>query len=1099
MLSRWFDRALVCLVGGAVLAIALHSPENARVGRSVRALGAEGPENRQNAGQAAAGLAVFGQPNAEGWIDLFDGKSLLGWRDDAGPWQAVKGLALAAKDDRRFDIQSGEGVLVNGPDGKAHNLFTNAEFGDVDLHVEFVVPRGSNSGVYLQGRYEIQILDSFGVDKPQYSDCGGIYQRWKDNQGYEGRAPRENASRAPGEWQEFDIAFRAPRFDVQGQKSENARLVKVVHNGVTIHENVELTGPTRAAAHEDEQPLGPLMFQGDHGPVGLRNLRIRPLDVAPPANAAARWKRLPGVQDAGDVLLPNQWSLRPAGKQIKLGDFPVNIALHPTEPYAAILHAGHGDHEIVVIDLVQDRVVSRASLRQAFYGLCFDPAGKRLYASGAEFEVVHRFAFDGGYLGEHREFAVGKIEDTFVPAGVACSPDGNTLYAACAWGDTLCVLPVERPDTLKHVKLAPQSYPYAALPDLDGGLVYVALWGRAAIAVYDVKAGKFTAEWPTLAHPTEMALSPDGARLFVVCANTNETAVHEVGVGRRIETLAGSLYPAAPAGSTPNSLSLTPDGKVLFVANADNNNVAVWDVSNPKRGLPLGHIPAGWYPTSVRYDARSHRVYIANGKGISSQANPQGPQPLKKGPRTVEQYIGGLFRGTLSVVNSPSPAEMADYTRRSRECSPLSSDARPVSAPAEEGHPIPRELGQASPIKHCIYIVKENRTYDQVFGDMPEGNGDPALCIFPERVTPNHHALARQFVLLDNFYVESEVSADGHEWSMAAYATDFVEKTWPLLYRGGGKDKIKYPSEGEAAGTVAAPGGGYIWDRCREAGVGYYSYGEFVVNGATPNDPATSRLKSLEGHFDPRFRSYDLDYPDALRTDRFLEELARYEKEGDMPQFIVLRLPNDHTHGQSAGKPTPTAMVAENDLALGRLIEGLSRSKFWRDTAVFVVEDDAQNGSDHVDAHRTVALVVSPYCKRGFVDSNMYSTSSMLRTMELILGLQPMSQFDAAALPMYNSFSPTPDLSPFEHRAAQVDLAAVNSPDAWGAAISAALDFSREDACDDLLLNDIIWRSVRGPDSPMPSPVRAAFVYASAEDDEEEEEEEEKAAEAPRE
>ncbi len=381
--------------------------------------------------------------------------------------------------------------------------------------------------------------------------------------------------------------------------------------------------------------------------------------------------------------------------------------------------------------------------------------------------------------------------------------------------------------------------------------------------------------------------------------------------------------------------------------------------------------------------------------------------------------------------------------------------------------------------------MKENRTYDQVFGDIPEGNGDKDLCIFPESVTPNHHALAREFVLLDNFYVDSEVSADGHEWSMAAYATDFVEKTWRLNYRSGNEDVIKYPSEGRFA--MAYPSSGYIWDRCNAAGVSYRSYGEFVHNeGRQEGQPAYTKVKNLEGCYDPLYRGWDLDYPDRKRADRFIEELQGYEKTGDLPRFIVLRLPNDHTAGLKAGKPSPTAMVADNDLALGRIVEAISRGKFWKETVIFVVEDDAQNGPDHVDAHRTVALAISPYAKRHYVDASFYSTSSMLRTMELILGLEPMTQFDAAALPMYASFWAAPDFTPYKHRPAQVDVTEKNPLSGWGADASQKLDFSVADAADDLKLNEIVWKSVRGIDSPMPAPVRACFVFprqTSAADD----------------
>lgn len=805
-------------------------------------------------------------------------------------------------------------------------------------------------------------------------------------------------------------------------------------------------------------------------------------------------RHLPGTQADGRILLPTQWSLRPAGKQLKLGDFPVNIALHPHENFAAILHAGYGEHEIVTVDLAALKIVSRVAVSETFAGLCFSPDGRTLYASGAGQEVVHQYAYSRGYLHDHREIRIAPPSEKFVPAGVAISPTGEMLYIACPWGNTVCLVPVGtagapgsdsarlagRP---RHLLLERDDYPYMVLPSRDGQRLYVSLWGRAAVAAINLKTEQVEATWNVEPHPTELALAPDESVLYVACANSNSVCVLDPSTGKTLEVIRSALHPQADNGSTPNSLALAEDGKVLLIANADNNNVAVMDVSVRGRSRSLGFIPAGWYPTSVRF-GREGKILIANGKGLMSAANRGGPNSSRDPPETVQQYIGGLFRGTLSALDPPDPRQMAILTREAFACSPLRSDGMPVDSPPP-GNPIPAQVGQPSPIKHCLYIIKENRTYDQVFGDLPAGNGDPALCIFPDHVTPNHHALAREFVLLDNFYVESEVSADGHEWSMAAYATDFVERTWPLLYRGSREGKLAYPSEG--AFPIARPSSGYIWDRCQQAGVSYRSYGEFISNSPQGGGARTTRVATLEGHFDPEFHGYDLNYPDQGRADRFIDELRRFEREGEMPQFIVLRLPNDHTHGSTPEKPTPTAMVADNDLALGRVIEALSQSRFWSDTAVFVVEDDAQNGSDHVDAHRTVALVISPYTKRGFVDSSMYSTASMLRTMELILGLKPMTQFDAAALPMYHSFQQTPILTPYQHRPANVSLTAANAGNAWGAELSQKFDFSKEDAADDLLLNEVVWRSVRGPDSPMPPPVRASFVFAGAGEDDDDE------------
>jgi DNA-binding beta-propeller fold protein YncE len=825
-------------------------------------------------------------------------------------------------------------------------------------------------------------------------------------------------------------------------------------------------------------------------------------DVEPAAQTAARL--LPGVQPDGYIQLPNQWRLRPAGSQVELGDFPVAIAVHPDGDFLAVLHSGYREHEITIVDVrgPRPRVMSRVALEQTFYGIAFSPDGRKLFASGGEYEVVHAFSFRVGYLSNHAKIPIVDEKAKFVVCGVAVSPDSRTLVACGAFGNAVAVVPLEDPASKSVISLAPLNkqlvtertgpafrenergepipdtsddcFPYGVLIEPKSRRAFVSLWNKAAVAVLDLAERKIVATWPTEKHPTEMALRGDGSALYISCANSTKVSVLNPENGKSLQTLSCALYPTAPSGNTPNSLSLTPDGQLLFVANADANNVAVFNVADRDDAKPLGFIPVGWYPTAVRYNPATRMLHVANGKGASAKANRHGPQP-RPGQTSTQEYIAGLFRGTLSTVGLPTPEHMARYSRVAYACSPLRSDSNPVLAPAP-GNPIPAKVGDRSPIKYAIYIVKENRTYDQVFGDIKEGNGSAELCIFPEEITPNHHAIAREFVLLDNTYVEGEVSADGHEWSMGAYATDFVEKTWPLSYRSPNLKKIGYPAEGNYD-SVARPAGGYIWDRCAEAGVSYRSYGEWIANGKTPDDPRRATVKALEGHFDPGFHSYDLDYTDQKRADRFISELKRFERDGDMPRLQIVRLPNDHTYGTRAGKPTPTAMVADNDLALGRVIEAITESKFWKETAVFVIEDDAQNGPDHVDAHRVVALVVSPYCKRGAVDSTMYSTSSMLRTMGLILGFQPMSQFDAAARPMYNSFQATQDLRPYKHRIPKADLNAKNTAVAWGADISEKFNLATEDRADDLLFNEVIWRSVKGPNSPMPAPVRAAWFF----------------------
>ena len=856
--------------------------------------------------------------------------------------------------------------------------------------------------------------------------------------------------------------------------------------------------------------------------------------TSPAAGGAARVE-LPGKQADGSVLLPNQWSLRPVGTQVELADFPVNVTVHPGGRFAAVLHSGYSAHEILVVDIASATVVSRTGVHEAFYGLEFSKDGRQLFCSGAGDEVVHSYEFQHGSLTNHHRIELRDAKLRAIPAGLAVDSTGKRLFVANVWGNRVtrvALLPqVEPADIVLGTNVAPlsvapvlaatdidsdaankreeaslyrtgpdETFPYACRLDEKRQRLYVSLWAQSAVGVIDLKSEQLVARWPTQEHPCEMALTRSGKLLFVANSSRNTVTVLDTESGKTLETVCAALYPKAPPGSTPNSLALSPDEKMLFVANADNNTVAVFDVEKPGKSRSLGFIPVGWYPTSVRVTPDGKHLLVANGKGLTSKANPRGPQPGVKPEDGQEvQVISRLFQGALSIIELPPrktfEAQLAGYTAQAYRCSPLTPDAS-VSARPSAGNPIPHEpLGAptflsasgnegtkptgmsalpASPIKYCLYIVKENRTYDQVFGDLPQGNGDPKLCLFPERITPNLHQLVRQFVLLDNFYADAEVSADGHEWSMGAYATDFVEKMWPMNYGHNSSKKFPYPAEGYF--PIAFPAGGYLWDRAREAGVSYRSYGEFVDTFARTNAPARARVKALQGHIDEWYRPWDLACPDVKRAERFLAELKRMEAEGDMPRLQILRLPNDHTHGTTRGWPTPAAYVADNDLALGQIVEAVSRSKFWPQTAIFVVEDDAQNGPDHVDAHRTTAFVISPYTKRGVVDSTMYSTSSMLRTMELILGLKPMSQYDAAATPMFNSFQAAADLRPYQALPANVDLGERNSAQAWGGQLK--MNFAREDAVDDLLLNEVVWRSVRGPDSPMPAPVRAAFVFA---------------------
>ncbi len=762
-----------------------------------------------------------------------------------------------------------------------------------------------------------------------------------------------------------------------------------------------------------------------------------------------------------------------------MGDFPSRMELSPDGKFAAILHSGWGTHEVRVVSIADNKVTSSVVIDQTFQGLRFNQDGSKLYVSGAEDECVSIFGHQSGYLSLENKLQVVDPKQKFVVSALAALENGNKLLVCGMIAGQVVLMDVATSSNLATIALPVGSFPFEIVVTPDQKRAMVSLWGKSSIAILDLETMTMVEQWPVRSHPTEMLFVDDGKFLLVGCSDDNSVVLLETERGTSKEIIHTSLFATKKNGSTPNSLSVSPDQNVLIVANADNNNLAMFDIRERGKSRSLGFIPVGWYPTCVRFADGGEKILVTNGKGLASRDNSKGPNPLREPHASVREYIGGLFKGTLSIIPSPSPAQMAKWTKDAYAVSPLRKDEQPNLQSLAKDSVIPSRVGDKCPIQHCFYIIKENRTYDQVFGDMKQGNGDPNLCIFPESVTPNHHALAKEFVLLDNFYVESEVSADGHEWSMAAYATDFVERVWPLNYRGG-KGKLGYTSEGGY--EIAFPSSGYIWDQCKRSNVSYYSFGEFIQNGAK-GMPGKARVPALEGHFDPLYRSYDLEYSDVDRAKRFAEKMLEFERDGNLPQFIVLRLPNDHTIGTRVGKKTPTAMVADNDLALGQIVETISNSKFWSESAIFVVEDDAQNGSDHVDAHRTVALAISPYVRHGSVDSTLYSTSSMLRSMELILGIEPMTQFDAAANPMYASFGKSPELKPFRHIPAQADLEAVNTALAWGAAESERLDFAQEDSADDLLLGDIVWRSVRGAGSPMPPPVRAAFVFSNNTED----------------
>jgi YVTN family beta-propeller protein len=562
-------------------------------------------------------------------------------------------------------------------------------------------------------------------------------------------------------------------------------------------------------------------------------------------------------------------------------------------------------------------------------------------------------------------------------------------------------------------------------------------------------------------HPNEVIVSDDGRYAYVACSNDNTVSVIDLRQEKAVASVSTAIHPDAPEGSTTNSVCLVSDQKTILAANADNNSLTVIDVRNPVRPRPVGFIPVGWYPTKVMM-LKDKTVLVLNGKGGRSLANPHG------------QYIGSLFDGTLSIFKFPDVKQLHAYSQQVFENTPY-KQASLLKAAFDGATPIPKVVGRPSPIKHVLYIIKENRTYDQVFGDMPEGNGDSSLCLFNEEVSPNHHKIAREFTLMDNFYVNAEVSADGHNWSVAGYATDYIEKTWPTQYGGRGGE---YDFEGTQ--PTGWPKSGFLWAACTRKSVSYRVYGEFI-NAAEGGKPAEPRDPAIGTNFSPTYRGWDLDYSDVDRYKAWEKEFSEYEKNGKLPSLCIMHLPNDHTAGTRRGALTPKAYMAQNDYALGLIVDRITKSPYWKEMAIFVVEDDAQNGPDHVDAHRSVGLVISPYAKRHAVDHTLYSTASMLRTIELILGLPPMSQYDAAAPPMFSLFTPKADLTPYTAEGPNIDLTQKNKAGSYGQSLMDGFDLEHPDAVPDRVFSEIVWRSIKG--TPMPAPRYSIFSRAPDDND----------------
>ncbi len=825
-----------------------------------------------------------------------------------------------------------------------------------------------------------------------------------------------------------------------------------------------------------------------------------------------------GPLNDGRVIVPTNQILSPAGRQVVVDGRPTDVALSPNGRWLAVLNLS----EVQLVDVETGDIISRVPQKGgSFKGIVFAPHGGRLYASSMKHGIGAYTVSRQGRLVAAEAIALpakptGRGNNA-VPVGLAISADGRTLFAALNLKNVVAEMDLATGSVRREIAVG--NAPYDVV--LVRNCAYVSNWaGRiparggatgpsgvappvrvdpirniandGSVSVVNLESGRQIGQIVVGLHPSGMTVSPDGDFVMVANASSDTISVIDTHARKVVETISTKPAEKLPFGSAPNALAISADGRRLFASNGTNNSIAVINFAPPRSKL-LGCVPTGWYPAGLVFDAARGALYAANIKGIGSR-NRSWEGQRKVNGNVVFGYNTHDHEGTLSLIRLPTDNELAELTQvvlsnnRLKEMENALSPPRPKVGPL----PVPERHGEPSVFKHVVYIIKENRTYDQVLGDVKRGEGDPRLCIFGSEVTPNEHKIVDEFVLLDNFNCNGVCSADGHQWTDEAYVTDYLEKAfggWPRSYPYPGGDAMAY-----------APSG-FLWDNVLAHKKSLRVYGEFISAHVRWKDPrrketpgfldcyrdtvehkgqievrATAAIKTLENYICPTAIGFPLIVPDVYRAAQFTNELKNYEKKGELPNLLMVMLPNDHTSGTRPGMPRPESAVADNDLSLGRIVDAVSHSKFWPETCIFIVEDDPQMGFDHIDGHRTVAMVVSPYTRRNVVDSTNYNQTSMVRTIELILGLPPMNQLDASATPMASCFMDKPDLTPYVVAPNQIpldrlnpELAEIKNPrELHWAKESVKLDLDEEDKADEDTFNRILWHALRGRDDTYP-------------------------------